>query len=174
MLTDDVSQHAYADLLVEGATLPPGMSFAASNALVSRSGTAEAMAVLADVARGATPPAMAVRSIGGALAQVPADATAFAHRSAEFMIVIVAGGPDAVVDAARGGIAAIHARLTPHTEGVYLNFVDTATADDVAAAYPPGTLRRLREVKHAYDPENVFARNHHVLLAPEDDPALAG
>ena len=46
--------------------------------------------------------------------------------------------------------------------GTYTNFQGSATAEDVAAAYPPATLARLAEVKRTYDPGNVFALNHNI------------
>ena len=44
----------------------------------------------------------------------------------------------------------------------YVNFMSTATEEDVRNAYPEQTLARLREVKRAYDPNNLFASNHNV------------
>ena len=46
--------------------------------------------------------------------------------------------------------------------GTYINFQGSATAADVAAAYPPATRARLVAVKRTYDPENRFALNHNV------------
>lgn len=46
--------------------------------------------------------------------------------------------------------------------GAYGNFISTDGPDDVARMYPPETLRRLVEVKRAFDPENVFRRNHNI------------
>jgi FAD/FMN-containing dehydrogenase len=46
--------------------------------------------------------------------------------------------------------------------GTYVNFQGSATAEDVAAAYPPATYARLAAVKRAYDPHNRFALNHNV------------
>lgn len=172
VVADDVAQRRYADILVDGATLPPGFSIASDSAFVSQNGTAAAMDIVAEEARRATPPAIAVRSLGGAMSQIPRDATAFAHRSAELMIVMASAGPTAVVEAARPSIKAMRQRLVPHTDGAYPNFLDTATARDVAATYPEDTLRRLSEIKGAYDPGNVFARNHNVLPAPASSPAL--
>ena len=46
--------------------------------------------------------------------------------------------------------------------GTYVNFQGSATAEDVAAAYPPATYARLAAVKRAYDPGNLFALNHNI------------
>ena len=46
--------------------------------------------------------------------------------------------------------------------GTYVNFQGSATAEDLAAAYPPATMTRLAAVKRAYDPGNVFALNHNI------------
>jgi FAD/FMN-containing dehydrogenase len=46
--------------------------------------------------------------------------------------------------------------------GTYVNFQGSATAADVAAAYPRATYARLAAVKRVYDPENRFALNHNV------------
>ena len=46
--------------------------------------------------------------------------------------------------------------------GTYINFQGSATAEDVAAAYPPATYGRLADVKRTYDPGNLFARNHNI------------
>jgi FAD/FMN-containing dehydrogenase len=42
----------------------------------------------------------------------------------------------------------------------YVNFMATATPQDVRDAYPEATLARLREAKRTYDPGNLFAANH--------------
>ncbi|MBZ2199149.1 FAD-binding oxidoreductase [Occultella gossypii] len=174
IVADDVTRHRYSDILVDGAMLPPGLRISASNAFVAPGGATDAMEVLARRARGEAPPAIAVRSLGGAMSQVPPDATAFGHRSAEFLVVIAAAGPEAVVDAAAGRIRDIWRDLAPHVDGAYANFLDTATAADVEAVYPPDTLRRLRGIKRTYDPGNVFAGNHNITPAPANtaEPAL--
>ncbi|MFD0540216.1 BBE domain-containing protein [Actinomadura luteofluorescens] len=49
------------------------------------------------------------------------------------------------------------------TGGSFLNFLhDTSRT---ATAYTPEDFRRLREVKRAYDPQNVFHRNHNIRPA---------
>ena len=48
------------------------------------------------------------------------------------------------------------ARTTP--AGTYLNFAEQPT--DPARFYTPSAYRRLREVKAAFDPANVFRANH--------------
>ena len=62
-----------------------------------------------------------LRALGGAMARVPADATAFAHRDARFMTTVI-GSTHAA--SAAGGMRAwaeeLWAALSPHASGVYV------------------------------------------------------
>ncbi|MEV5555362.1 FAD-binding oxidoreductase [Nonomuraea wenchangensis] len=159
---DGVALKPYAETLVEGLVPPPGIR------LVTRSGFAGAQAVpevlrvlvAAGAAEGA--PLISVRAVGGAVARVPADATAYAHRDAALMVVTMSAGPEPVLAAARPALDALWRDLAPHVDGAYANFLASATEEDVAAVYPAPTYDRLATVKRRYDPENLFARNHNV------------
>jgi FAD/FMN-containing dehydrogenase len=55
----------------------------------------------------------------------------------------------------------VAANLRPHATGdSFLNFLGDAAR--TADAYTEGDYRRLREVKAAYDPDNVFSANHNI------------
>jgi hypothetical protein len=115
------------------------------------------------------PAMIALRSLGGAVARVPDAATAFAHRDSEAMVV---GGfvlPEQLGDEQVEGALAPWRELAAFGRGTYVNFQGSATPEDVAAAYPPATYARLADVKHAYDPGNVFALNHNVEPATAED-----
>jgi FAD/FMN-containing dehydrogenase len=160
-----ISERRYGEIL-EDAAPPPGLRLVTRSALVTELGGA----VTEEVGRlldSPVPAAVAVRSLGGAAGRVPAGATAFAHRDAEAMIaaLLMLPGPatDRDVDRALGPWRAVAA----HGAGPYLNFQGSATAADLAAAYPPATYARLAAVKRAYDPGNRFALNHNII--PADD-----
>lgn len=112
---------------------------------------------------GAAPTPMAVvnlRPMGGAIARVPADATAFAHRTETVMTSVAALAPAAMdAEPGREWSAATADQLGITDRGAYVNFVSTAEDSRLHAAYPEGTLRRLAEVKALYDPANVFRSN---------------
>jgi FAD/FMN-containing dehydrogenase len=162
VLDDDVALTPYADTLVDGATPPPGIEFVPQSAFVDRESVPEVLQILAEVGASERSPFIAVRSVGGAVSRVPDDATAYAHRQAELMAVTTIAGPKPVVEAGRPALEAIWARLAPHVNGAYANFLATATEEDVAAIYPAETYQRLAAVKRQYDPGNLFARNHNV------------
>jgi FAD/FMN-containing dehydrogenase len=161
-IDDDVTLMPYADTLAEGAIPPPGIAFLARNAFVDAESAPAVLEILAETAATAGSPVIGVRSLGGAVSRVPADATAFAHRNAAFVVVTITAGPAAVVEAAEPGLNAIWDRLRPHVDGAYANFLSSATDDDVAAVYPPATRARLAAIKARYDPDNLFAANHNV------------
>lgn len=103
-----------------------------------------------------------LRPLGGAIARVPDDATAYAHRSAPLMVNVAAfvtGGDRAERLA---WIERMLALLDQGVPGAYVNFVGDEGPDRVRDAYPGATWDRLRQVKAAYDPANVFARNQNI------------
>ncbi|PRY68585.1 FAD/FMN-containing dehydrogenase [Glaciihabitans tibetensis] len=104
-----------------------------------------------------------IRYLRGAFNRVPAEATAFAHRSAEVLLIVGVFLPQDAPQEAADRVIALWTSLEPHTYGTYGNF--TLATDDMITSkmYSPATLRRLRTLKRRYDPENVFRRNHNIV-----------
>ncbi|MFD4024875.1 LLM class flavin-dependent oxidoreductase [Streptomyces sp. NPDC058576] len=102
-----------------------------------------------------------LRSVGGAVADVPRDATAYAHRDANFSLVVM-GATDEAVDTA-------WAQLSPFLDGLYISFESSLRPERIAEAWPPRTLSRLRALKTVYDPEGVFGDNF-ALTPSTSDP----
>jgi FAD/FMN-containing dehydrogenase len=162
VLNDDVVLKPYADVLEDGMIPPPGIQFLTRSAFAEEDSVPKVLQVLAETAASEQPPIIALRSVGGAVSRVAGDATAYAHRQAELMLLTTVVGPQPVIDAARPALAAIWEDLAPHVTGAYANFLSSATEEDVAAVYPTETYQRLAAVKEQYDPENLFAGNHNV------------
>ncbi|WES63280.1 FAD-binding oxidoreductase [Microbacter sp. GSS18] len=107
--------------------------------------------------------------MGGATAAVPADATAFGERDGGFMLSIdgATSDPeefDRVKTWVREAYAA--ACALPGAHGAYLNFsADDASATEVVRRQFGGNLDRLRAVKRAYDPANLFHVNGNITPA---------
>lgn len=109
-----------------------------------------------------------IRVLGGAMARVPSDATAFAHRKAGLMVNCAA-----VVEkvdelpAHEPWVIELADSLRGGSDGVYVNFLGDEGEAAVRAAYPGETWDRLREVKRRYDPANLFRLNQNVPPAEE-------
>lgn len=110
---------------------------------------------------------MQIRPLGGAMARVPADATAFAHRNRRYMVNVAAlyGDPAeaATHEAWVGKFAA--ALQEGETIGAYVNFLGDEGAKRVRDAYPNGTWERLAAIKRRYDPTNLFRLNQNITPA---------
>jgi FAD/FMN-containing dehydrogenase len=108
-------------------------------------------------------PVAQLRVLGGAMAQVPADATAFAHRSRRIMVNLAAVyGARAEAPVHEAWLARAAASLRSGDDGAYVNFLGDEGPERVHAAYPGRTWDRLRAVKRRYDPQNVFHVNQNV------------
>lgn len=104
-----------------------------------------------------------IRSVGGAVADVDPDATAYGYRSANFSVV--AFGVN------RERVNLLWDELAQHFEGLYLSFETDQRPERLNDAFPPRTLERLRALKTKYDPDNVFRDNFNIAPKPEALPA---
>ena len=107
--------------------------------------------------------AVQLRVLGGAMARVSADATAFPHRESRIMANIAAMYPSRDGAAEHEAwVAETAAALRQEDAGAYVNFLDDEGEERVRAAYPGPTWARLTEVKRRYDPENLFHLNQNI------------
>ncbi len=109
-----------------------------------------------------------LRVLGGAMARVPADATAYAHRDRRIMVNVAAlyqSPEDAPVH--QRWAADFAAALQQGDGGVYVNFLGDEGKERVRAAYPGATWDRLVAVKRRYDPANLFRLNQNIPPAAE-------
>jgi FAD/FMN-containing dehydrogenase len=111
-------------------------------------------------------PAASLQAYGGAIADVPDADSAFSQRDAMFEFVAAARWSDAGEDEERMAAARRYAAtLEPFSTGMYVNAMSDEGAVGVTRAYPPAKLARLRALKAAYDPENVFHLNQNITPA---------
>jgi FAD/FMN-containing dehydrogenase len=104
-----------------------------------------------------------LRVLGGAMARVPVNATAYAHRGRRIMVNVAAfydGPEDRVVRDA--WVTDYAAALRQGDGGVYVNFLGDEGEARVREAYPKATWDRLVAVKRRYDPTNLFRLNQNI------------
>jgi FAD/FMN-containing dehydrogenase len=104
-----------------------------------------------------------VAHMGGAASRVPADAMAYGHRDAEFVMNVHARWDEPAQDAACIGWArGVFDAVRPFaTGGAYVNFMTEDESERVATAYGPNHAR-LAELKARYDPQNIFHMNQNI------------
>lgn len=109
-----------------------------------------------------------LRPLGGAIARVAPEATAYAHRERRLMVntAAIVSGVEALEDQ-KPWLEALAASVSGGTRGAYLGFVVDPGSGRLDDIYPAATRARLADVKRAYDPENLFHHNHTVPPATD-------
>ncbi len=149
----------------QGGTLSRSAFTAKSNfidAALPASGTAAMIAAVE--ALGTDVPsvggAIVFDSYGGVINHVAPGDTAFVHRDAiacaQYSVTYPSANPTpTVAAAARSWLEQTQSSFAPYAHGAYQNYIDP-TLPDWAEAYYGANLPRLREVKRAYDADDVF------------------
>jgi FAD/FMN-containing dehydrogenase len=110
--------------------------------------------------------AVQIRVLGGAMARVPDDATAFAHRDRRFMVNVAALYERAEEhEVYAPWVTDLAAQLQRGPVGAYVGFLGDEGEARVHDAYSKPTWDRLVEVKARYDPRNLFRLNQNVRPA---------
>lgn len=108
-----------------------------------------------------------LRVLGGAVARVPVDATAFAHRTRRIMANVVAlytNPAEAAIH--EEWVSHLAAALRQGEPAAYVNFMSEDGAERIREAYPGETWNRLTAIKRRYDPDNLFHLNQNIPPAP--------
>jgi FAD/FMN-containing dehydrogenase len=103
---------------------------------------------------------IAIRTLGGAIARLGDEDTAYAHRTATFNVSIDAFWDDQDLDAAAIGWArSTWDSFSPFSNGgVYLNFSGLGDeADGVRSQVQGSSAERLDRIRTEYDPDGIFA-----------------
>lgn len=103
-----------------------------------------------------------IRSMGGAIADIPVEATAFGSREANFEVTV----------------AGLHRHrldlqwdlLRPHFSGLFLTFDTDPRPGRLRDAFPARTLERLVHLKKQVDPTNLFRDNLDFSVLEEAEP----
>jgi FAD/FMN-containing dehydrogenase len=105
-----------------------------------------------------------ITAMGGAIGRVPDDAMAFTGRTAPFDVSPDTGWSDPALDEANmqwvhQAMAIVQPDLLP---GRYINELSDAGPEVTRSSYGDAKLERLRALKRAWDPANVFHLNHNI------------
>ncbi|HKG35585.1 MAG TPA: FAD-binding oxidoreductase [Solirubrobacterales bacterium] len=161
-LADMVRPMRYLELY-EGPE--PEVRFAAGTNFFADSLDADAAAAILEQLPQSTAmmKAVQIRVLGGALARVPNDATAFAHRDRRMMVNVAAMfGDGAERETHQAWVDGLADSLGKDGAGGYVGFLGEEDEETLRAAYPGGTWERLRGLKRRYDPDNLFHLNHNI------------
>lgn len=157
----------YADVMAM-APDPGAQGHQARGEVVSRSGflrevTPEFAKAAAELLASGATYFFQLRTVGGAIADVAPDATAYAHRDATIQVTALGTDPHALDAGWR--------TLAPWLDGLYLSFETGTGPEQLAAAFPPATLERLRDLKRRYDPTNLLRDNFNIAPDQHGSPA---
>ena len=102
--------------------------------------------------------------LGGAVARVGDDETAYSHRNAAFNININAAWlpEEDLGEQEIRWVRDVYERLRPSQLGVYVNFLGEEGPERVRQAYGAAKYARLVALKDRLDPENVFRMNQNI------------
>jgi FAD/FMN-containing dehydrogenase len=108
-------------------------------------------------------PNVSLQAYGGAIADVPDEATAFSRRDAAFEFVAASLWKDAAEDEARMAAARRYAgTMDRFASGAYVNVLGDDGVAGLRRAYSDEKLARLTAVKDEFDPDNVFHLNQNI------------
>ncbi len=131
--------------------------------------TDRAIDVIVEQAAAITSPlsAIPIFTLGGAVARVDDDATAFTGRSAAHDINFVASWlpDDPEPERHKAWARAAWEAMQPFAHGVYVNFMSDEPVSHVQIAYGDRKYARLAALKSKYDPSNVFRFNQNIAPA---------
>jgi len=128
--------------------------------------TDEAIAALVEQHRKVRSPRSEIhlQQLGGAIARVHEDDSAFGDRSAQFVLNAIARtpGPEGYPENVEWARATTQALAPVSQAGAYVNFMGDADDERLRDSYSDAKYERLVSLKRRYDPTNLFRLNQNI------------
>ena len=160
--TIEIDTHTWIEAVILFAGTPVKQEwFKNSSAYVYEPLSTEALQTLTDNLKAAPGPinVLALDAYGGAIAQIPVDATAFFHRlplfSMQYQSYWTQEAQETQAEQNINWIERFRTSMLPYTRGAYCNYCDRLILD-WPTAYFGTNFPHLQTVKRMYDPENLF------------------
>jgi FAD/FMN-containing dehydrogenase len=135
-----------------------------------------AIEVIVEQARAISSPlsAIPIFTLGGAVARVEDDATAFSGRGCAHDINFVASWlpDDPEPERHKAWARTAWEAMRPYSDGVYVNFLSDEPSTQVRVAYGAAKYARLTSLKSKYDATNFFRFNQNIAPETEVDLGL--
>ena len=167
-LVDAIKPMSYPQMYEEEGGPPDRPKVVVRSAFLDDVDDRTAKTIVEQVRSAPPPMAMAqVRVLGGAMARVPVDATAFPHRDRRMVVTMGAlhMGPGDLAPQ-EAWVDDFVSALRPAASGAFVNFMGAEGDARVREAYPGATYERLATVKRRYDPTNLFRLNQNIAPSP--------
>ena len=165
-LADLVRPMRYPEVYESEAGAPHPVCIAIRTGFADALDVSAAEAIMAGLQRSTAPMRVVqFRPLGGAVARVPAGATAFAHRARGCVVNVAAMYEHPEERAEHVAWVTETAAALGGSPGAYVGFMSADDAARIGEAYPGGTGKRLAALKARYDPGNVFRSNHNITAA---------
>jgi FAD/FMN-containing dehydrogenase len=105
-----------------------------------------------------------IEHLDGAYGRRDEASTAFSHAGETYRVIVEANSFRAAdSDASRDWARGVSEAVAPFTTGsIYLNYLGAEGDEQVRRAYASAKFETLRQIKQAYDPENVFRLNQNI------------
>lgn len=104
-----------------------------------------------------------LRVLGGAMARVPREETAFAHRSSPILVNVFSFySSEEDLGRRKEWIGQIVRTLRQGYSGAYVNFLGESPVERIRAAYTEECWQKLIRIKKQYDPGNLFHMNQNI------------
>ncbi len=108
--------------------------------------------------------ALQLRVLGGAISKIDENNTAYANRKKPIMVNIASFyETEQEKQERQKWVDGFSNAINQGDSSAYVGFLGPNEQNRLLDAYPPETLKQLREVKKKYDPNNLFKLNYNIL-----------
>jgi hypothetical protein len=160
VISNDIGLKDYPEVLGD-AHPTEGIKVVVNN-VIAKEFSDELIDTIADVQKNTKNFILQIRTLGGAIKSIPENATAFANRNGEVLLLSPTFLTPTATEAEITESLKPWERIGKFGTGAYVQFFSTQDDKNLGLTYPSSVLPRLQQIKKQYDPDNLFHQNFNI------------